>query len=348
MRAHPGTNRRRGFSVVELLVAMAIVVTLIALLVVAVERAMRGGQQAQTEFLMGSIEQGLTQFRNDHGYLPPVLGRSGTAGSQNPGTLGYLRDVLAPPQNAANQQAWFSITTLAEYLLGYGDRSSDGYGAIGDPPYSNPNAQGVSEIPTLGLRGPGRDGAWGAIVNPRSAQGLSPGVFLARNPGDAGVFPNAAGNAVQLEGRVYGPYLELQDERLLGAVTGIVNGNPVIAFPGEIDNFDDFPKVLCDYWGSPIHYFRRPYLGSDPGKQNLNLNLGDVAAIRPWEVPPGQDIDGFADASTDISGGDSTTTRDLLAAEFALLSPGPDRGVNLAVRRDQAGLNEDNLVKVGR
>ena len=65
-------------------------------------------------------------------------------------------------------------------------------------------------------------------------------------------------------------------------------------------------------------------------------------------MPPGQDIDGFADASTDISGGDSTTTRDLLAAEFALLSPGPDRGVNLAVRRDQAGLNEDNLVKVGR
>ena len=58
MRAHPGTNRRRGFSVVELLVAMAIVVTLIALLVVAVERAMRSGQQAQSEFLMGSIEQG--------------------------------------------------------------------------------------------------------------------------------------------------------------------------------------------------------------------------------------------------------------------------------------------------
>ncbi|MFZ9692200.1 MAG: type II secretion system protein [Phycisphaerales bacterium] len=344
----PRVERRRGFSIVELLVAMAIVVTLIALLVVAVERAMRSGQQAQTEFLMGSIEQGLTQFRADHGYLPPVLGRSGTAGSQNPGTIGYLRDVIAPPQNAGQQQGWLSITTLAEYLLGYGDRSCDGYGAIGNPPYSNPNAQGVAEIPTLGLRGPGRDGAWGSIVNPRDTQGLSRGVFLARNPGDSGVFPNAGGNAVQIEGRVYGPYLELQDERLLGAVTGVVNGNPVIAFPGEIDNFDDYPKVLCDYWGSPIHYFRRPYLGSDPGKQNLNLNLGDVAAIRPWEVPPGQDIDGYADASTDIPGGDSTTTRDLLAAEFALLSPGPDRAVNLAVRRDQAGANEDNLVKVAR
>lgn len=345
---HPSVRRRRGFSVVELLVAMAIIVTLIALLVVAVERAMRGGQEAQTQFLMGSIEQGLVQFRSDHGYLPPVLGRGGT-GSAAGGTIGFARDVLAPPANAAGQQGWSSLTTIADYLLGYGDRSADGYGVIGSPPYANPNAVGVEEFPLLGLRSPGPDGGWGSVLNPRTTQGVSAGVYAARNPGDAKVFPTVAGNAITIPGRVYGPYLEIKDTRALGALVGSdANGNPTIAFAGEIDNFDAYPKVVCDYWGAPILYYRRPYLGSDPAKQNLNLNLGDVVALRPWEVPPGQDVDGLADASLDISGGDRTTTRELIAAEFALLSSGPDRAVNLGVRRDRDGINEDNIVKVGR
>ena len=352
-RRHAASPRRtcgrRGFTVAELLVAISIVIVLIALLVVAVERAMRSGQEAQTQFLMGSIEQGLSQFRSDHGYLPPVLGASGTAGSQGPGTLGYARDALRGPQNVAELQSWNSITSLAEYLLGYGDRSCDGYGVIGEGPYANPDAPGVGEIPTLGLRGPGRDGCWGAIVNPRSAQGLSPGVFLARNPGDAGVFPSPAGNAVMIKGRRFGPYLELQDDRLLGALTGLdTNGNPIVAFPGEIENFEDYPKVLCDYWGNPIQYFRRPYFGSDPAQQNLQLNLGDVVALRPWEIAPGRETDGYADASSIVSGGDTTTTRDLVAAEFALLSPGADRSSNFAIRRDPDEFNQDNIVKVGR
>jgi len=340
---------RRGFTVAELLVAISIVIVLIALLVVAVERAMRSGQEAQTQFLMGSIEQGLSQFRSDHGYLPPVLGASGTAGSQGEGSLGYARDVLPPPTFAAEQAEWSSVTTLAEYLLGYGDRSCDGYGVIGEGPYSNPDAPGVGEIPTLGLRGPGPDGCWGAIVNPRSAQGLSPGVFLARNPAGAGVFPSTAGNAVPIKGRRFGPYLELQDDRLLGAFARLdPSGNPAIVFPGEIDDFDAYPKVLCDYWGNPIQYFRRPYLGSDPGQPNLQLNLGDVVALRPWEVAPGRETDGYADASTIVSGGDTTTTRDLVAAEFVLFSPGPDRSSNFAIRRDPDEFNKDNIVKVGR
>ncbi len=339
----------RGFTVVELLVVMAIIVVLIALLVVAVERAMRSGQEAQSQVLMGSIEQGLTQFRTDHGYLPPVLGRSGTSGSQSPGNLGFARDVLAPPVNALQQQTWNSITTLAEYLLAYGNRSADGYGAIGDPPYSNPDAPGATEIPTLGLRDPGRDGAWGAIVNPRQTQGLSRGVFLARNPGDAGVFPNSAGNSVQLEGRVFGPYLELQDGRLLGALTGIDgNGNPIVAFPGEIPDFDLYPKVICDYWGNPIKYTRRPYFGSDPAKLNPGLDLGDVVALRPWSIPSGQELDGFADASSIVAGGDRSTSRSLRSAEFALWTPGPDRAQNSAVRVDPDGFNEDNMVRAAR
>ena len=112
--------------------------------------------------------------------------------------------------------------------------------------------------------------------------------------------------------------------------------------------FEDYPKVLCDYWGNPIQYFRRPYFGSDPAQQNLQLNLGDVVALRPWEIAPGRETDGYADASSIVSGGDTTTTRDLVAAEFALLSPGADRSSNFAIRRDPDEFNQDNIVKVGR
>ena len=358
MNLGPGEPRRRGFSVVELLVAIAIIVVLIALLTVAVERAMRGGQQAQTEFLMGSIEQGLATFQNDHGYLPPVLGRSGLAGSQPAGQVGFGRDLLPPPSDVAGQQQWGSVTTLAEYLLGYGDRSADGYGAVGEPPYPNPNAPGASEIPRLGFRSPGRDGVWNATLNPRSTQGLAPGVYLARNPDDAfsGVGQGSASNAPRVAGRVFGPYIELKDTRVLGAVVGVdAQGTPIIALPGEVENFDSLPKAILDYWGSPIRYYRRPYIGTDPRSPPptapgtaVALNLGDVFVLRPWEVAVGRDVDGASDFNPTIPGGDRTTTRELVGANFALMSAGPDRSIDTRYRRDPEGRNEDNLTRVGR
>ena len=336
-------TRRRAFTVTELLVAIAIIAILIALLAVAVERAMRSGQRTQTEFLMGSIEQALTAFKTDHGYLPPVLGRSGTAGSQTAGQLGFGRDLLRSPASLAELQQWVSITTVPEYLLGYGDRTADGYGGIGTN-FPDPNAPGAKEIPTLGIRSPGRDGGWNSLLNPRATQGLSPGVYAARNPGNASVLPNAAGNAVVIAGRVFGPYLDLKDTRVLGAVTGVdAAGTPIVALPGEIEDFEDYPKAILDYWGSPIRYYRRPYLGTDPSQTNTAVSLGDVFVLRPWEVTPGFESDGAADAN-----GDTTTSRDLVGAEFALLSPGPDRTIDTARRVDRNGRNEDNIVRVGR
>jgi hypothetical protein len=45
--------------------------------------------------------------------------------------------------------------------------------------------------------------------------------------------------------------------------------------------------------------------------------------------------------------GDTSASRAARAAEFALLSIGPDRRWNPQVRADEAGFNEDNLVRFG-
>ena len=237
-------NRRRsmrGFTVVEMLVTVAIIITLVGILVVGLTQASGAAQRAQTKFLMNSMAAGLAQFKGDHGYLPPVLGDNGT-----PNNLpGWSRDVLGPPfcgscPNIDLRQSWFSVTTPAEYLLGYGDRTADGYGIVGDIMQANSDSPGYIETPPLGFRAPGSDGAWGAIVNPRSGFGSLPGVFAARNPGNAGLpyvpnptQPNAAANNVRVRGRIYGPYLELKDANLLGGL----RPDGTIARP-EDDDYD--------------------------------------------------------------------------------------------------------------
>ena len=65
---------RRAFTVVELLVVLAIIILLVGILVVGLGQAAGTAQKAQTRFLLNSMAAGLAQFKGDHGYLPPVLG----------------------------------------------------------------------------------------------------------------------------------------------------------------------------------------------------------------------------------------------------------------------------------
>lgn len=66
--------------------------------------------------------------------------------------------------------------------------------------------------------------------------------------------------------------------------------------PDEVTNFDALPKVLLDYWGSPIllpgGLRTRGPQGPDrapptnPGVRPLTRDLGDVFALRPYEFAP--------------------------------------------------------------
>jgi hypothetical protein len=232
-------------------------------------------------------------------------------------------------------QEWYSVTTLAEYLLGYGNHNQDGYGVI-DP--TNPNDTYTQERPRLGIRHPGRDGVWGATINQTA---------------DGSLDARMRGQSASVDvGKVYGPYLELKDERMLAAATYDDDGEVELTFPGTGGYDAAMPKVLVDYWGNPIRYYRRLYAPGDLRSPYRTINLSgtlpeptlsDVFVLRPFEVDPGGAIDSVhADDA-----GDSTTTTALNSAEFALFSAGADRNSDATARYDGDEFNKDNIVELG-
>ena len=135
-RQQPGTTHRRpatgcrAFTITELLVVITLIILLLTIIIVAVNQAMKTAQGTNTQFLMSSIRQGLDQFREDHGYLPPVLDVDRNLALADPFSGTFQDDI----------QNWYSITTLADYLIGADDYTVDGYG----------NALGGGEIPPTG------------------------------------------------------------------------------------------------------------------------------------------------------------------------------------------------------
>ena len=362
---------RRGFTVVEILVVLGIVIGVISTLIVGLGYGARRARIANTEFLMNSIVVGLKLFSSETGYMPPILGVPSQVGSGVTGTafgqLGWCRDMLDPPSLAGTQnggptygswstaqrqnlQKWCSATTIPEYLLGLGDRSQDGYGVImegtGALP-TNTNTPGYREQPALGIRNPGPDGGWGSRINPRvnpsnGVQGQ--GLFGSRNlASPVPAIGNADSTSAFLRGKSLGPYLEVKSDSEIGGLTGFqTDGTPIVAKPGEINNFDLAPKCLLDFFGKPIIYYRRGYLNRDPRSTDRTWSLADIVALRPQRFNPGEDVNAMPDANND-----SGASRAALSSEFALLSFGPDQRWNPNIRADTEGYNEDNIVRFG-
>ncbi len=354
MRSHrPIITTRPGFTLLELLVTVAIIVSLLGLLLVGLGKASEFAKVAKTKSLMQTLMSGLAQFKEDTGYYPPVLGvgAGGVSVASLPGERGFARDLLRPPtfSNASNPtqneidtvNGWWSVTSLPDYLLGYDTREFDGYGFDALNPSNN--SPGSREIPPVGVRHPGRDGVWGAALNPRSMASGAIGFYRQRNPGNgAGGNPNAW-NGDGVRGAVLGPYLNLKDADILGGIAGVdAQGEPVVLRAEETADFDLLPKCFIDYWGRPIRFYRRGYNALDPSSFSSDFNLGDVIALRPQSIAPGTEYDGYRDANND-----SSSTRALVAAEFALMSTGPDRSWDASTRVDAAGRNADNIVEVG-
>jgi prepilin-type N-terminal cleavage/methylation domain-containing protein len=364
--AEPILRARRGFTLTELLAVVAIIVLLIGTLLVALNFGASRAQQAKTLFLMNSISSGLSQFEKDFGYMPPVLGRRDAAA----GARGQGRDVVKYPQVSGStdlekQQLWYSYTTLAEYLVGYGHRGEDGYGVFRDvdgqsAAINTPGAAGapgLREAPPFGIRSPGSDGCWGAIDSPQPAFSGNPnfrGYYRARNASfaaaPAAVTNGAAVNDAAFEGRVYGPYIDTIDDKLLGAITGFdpVSGEPIIVTADSGNNeFEELPKVILDYWGQPIAYYRQPYTNDDlrstVADASGSYDLGDVFLLRPWTVRAGDNEEGAADLNND-----TTSSVELRSATYALFSRGKDKQRDATRRRDPNEYNQDNLVVTGR
>ena len=437
--------QRRAFTLVELLVVIGVIAMLVGLLIVGINAAQKRAQKMNTQFLLSSISQALSRFKSDHGYYPPVLGDPSeltggqlswpTTASATPKTqIGFARDLMAPPinptsgttntkvsqwttQEATALQNWYSVTTLAEYLIGAGDRSQDGYGICGELPDTVPAdpLPGQRELPRAGIRSPGMDGVWGAALQPiysnpdvsgtpgaaanyASATLGSPtrkGLFFTRNlalPSRvlmSSTTVSGAGNDTSrcilrsrpnLEGKIFGPYLELKDPSVIGGYKGKIPDPKDPAGVGKIQSivrvtdgdpdFDKYPKVILDYWGQPIRYYRRGYVNLTPNTldqatDGTKFDLGDFFALRPTQAIESEFIPD-AQAATDVladANNDRSSTARLRSAEFALLSSGPDKklerqrriGIDITPSpifnyqnpNNDVDVNADNIVETG-
>jgi prepilin-type N-terminal cleavage/methylation domain-containing protein len=373
------TTPRRGFTITEMLVTVGVIVILASILVISLSSATRTAQRAKTVQLMNSIKTAISRFKVDQGYIPPVLGVAGT----DVDSPGHGRDLAGLPGasnvggTATNDdyyelQSHYSLTSLPEYLLGYGDRRYDGYGFVSSPTELLPPLTSVSEpgtpgyqpgyneYPGLGFRSPGLDGYWNATLNPRLASSssnpsLSGVPFPDRNPDNLGLTSFTGGNSTGMPGKVYGPYLDVSDPTVLGEAVGLgVEDGAVgrlqtwdrILLPGD-GNYsasDATPKVFLDYWGNPIRYYARPPRDlRTPREFDPRFTLSDVIALRPQSFPIGSSNESaFADGN-----GDDSTSRSLISAEYALFTPGADGRNDDEKRVDDDDYNSDNLVEIG-
>ncbi|MBT4766819.1 MAG: prepilin-type N-terminal cleavage/methylation domain-containing protein, partial [Phycisphaerae bacterium] len=122
-------SSRRGFTMVEIMVVMAIIVVLIGLLIVAASGARQAAMASTTGSRLTALSQATTRFETDAGYLPPLLdndraGIDGLEPNRKTRANGY-------PDYLATMQRRYSYTSPAEYLLGYGTAAEDGQDGFG-------------------------------------------------------------------------------------------------------------------------------------------------------------------------------------------------------------------------
>jgi len=372
-------NRRNpskiGFTIIELLVTISIIVVLVSTLALALSSARTAAQVAETQSRLTALKNATMRFKDDVGYYPAVLDtrRNVKSFPVFPGPI------TGAPQGMYRYQAqdWYSISSPAEFFVGYGDREQDGYGKItdiNDPDY----AAALEEMPRFGIRHPSMDGVWRATDVWARAGSTGQGLMTERVP--------------STRGELIGPYLEIENDQMYGRLIPDADGNPMVDpitgqtkvfYPGdpELEPYSAVERqaltmVIVDTWGSPIRYYRPRYpVSSDPNlpltgisrvyPQSNNFDrptLSDYIVLRPYDFQPDKVIDGTISDfmnGIDITSGDRSTTIELQAGQFAYFSAGPDKQSNDYIRADIYGLpgnldanatqevNEDNIVEIG-
>lgn len=362
------TSRSRcGFTLIELMVTISLIAILVSVLAYAMNFARTSAMGADTTSRLTSLKMATILFRNDIGYLPAVLDMN-----RNMTTLPEFPNVnTGTPQTMYRylNQTWFSITSPAEFLLGYGNRNEDGFGRLPGSTQSDPD---FDEIPRLGIRHPSMDGVW------RATDKYVDGYFDITQDGEI------EDRVPAYRGKLYGPYLEVENDQMYGRlafdggdpIVDPVTGQIKIFYPGDPDYNPNETMVIVDSWGSPIRYYRPIYPSpTDPNSPETGISrvfpqssvydrpmLSDFFVLRPFDFSPDRVIDGTLPDfrnGVDVDTGDTSTTIELQAGQFAYFSTGPDSRSNDYIRADVLGIegntgndatdevNADNIVEIG-
>jgi len=201
MQPSPQTDadRRRAFSLIELLVVVAIIIALVGLLLVALRGAQNSAREAKSSSTMNAFANAAMQFQQEHQRFPGLL----------------PDEVLAEiPELTTTQNALFELMGGAmAYHPILRQRNFDEYEAF--------KALGGSE--------------------PEVSVGSTGWVFVYN--------PDRFGEGPMINGKVYEPYLSVDDNVVRLAEGRLADGSDT--------GFESRYPDLIDAWGQPIIYFRR-------------------------------------------------------------------------------------------
>ena len=178
---HPVSPSRTsaGFTLVELLVAIAIIALLLGIVIAGMSGAISFARRAAGTAQLQALSQGIEAFNADMGFYPPLISHLESAHGpiETPETLAAKETKANRNQKLADsyrEARYMSEWSLAAFLMGEGDLNGDGNDVEADLDKDDGKAG-------LGLRNPGESRAW------KAADGS---------------------HAPQLTGNTYGPYID--------------------------------------------------------------------------------------------------------------------------------------------
>lgn len=251
-------RRRGGFTLVEILVVIGIIVLLAGILVPLVGRAMRQAKQTRTAADLQSIATAIEAFKTDHGYYPG-----------------------AEPTIAENTGA----AMLGRYLNGpLGDGFLPGStSTTPDDPNDPPAYSGAKEYGAGDAVAVGQDVYVALVPNSGVAPTSDPKVWAQRNLLRDGL--DGPGYRMRAGGKKFGPYIDAGSMKMRGVAFIDGNGNPVLYFLANPAKINVTDQATGGGW-----YVARSSV--DGGKANMKYDAEDnfEPFRRPGEADTGQNV----------------------------------------------------------
>lgn len=331
MAAGNRNTRRRGFTLVELLVSIVVVGVLLGLLITGLNAAGLFARRSADQQTLNSIATATTQFETTFDFVPPLVYDGVEMGPGSALMRGAFSN--AGPVYTAGPRRLVNVYKLGDasarsFLMGGSVNAGNPYADARYSKFSIPiYLMGSMPADVDGVEGPGmvtpaRDGSW-------------KGVGDAMTSGDQPFDPFMEGG--RTSARLSPNYFDPMEAAELGGST-----------PSNMNNRD----ALVDRSGKAFRYYRWMHedVVQEPGDLNIPAALVDPLILQA----------SLSDSTVDVTEGDA----ELRGATWALLGAGGD-GLfgteEIATLRDRLNLPasmsefqvrqkamQDNLVRVGR